>query len=528
MQQFSRLANGLSSPAILIVVVWCALLICVATGPIDYPGQPSSAVLMLVGVGVSLFILGYGGGAWCFGNWFKSQARVPAPSLRNLNSVVIATSLFGVGGIALMALDRLVLSGVSNSGYAELLRCAPGLVDFIEIRRTPLLYVGYLTFSFGFASLALFLLKGEEIRRWAAIAAQISIVSPVGYALLYSGRMPILFILVLIVSVVLVRITQGRSLLPRGHHLLLKTAIVILLFAIYSSAIWSRRSNFCVQMSGVIQELEQRKIKRNEKRADVGHEPELKTQDAARDEPRPPASMPATEVSKMIAEASKMASETAAPPTAPQAASADALLHMMQQSWNVKPRSYVLSAMNSGYLPPNSAMIVLSTYFYLTHGVRAVDMTWHAREQFSPNWGVYEIGILSPILRVFHPQDQRLADMEAQLTSAEIHGFFPTVWAAAYIDFGIAGAVIYILTWGFMAGWSAAGARRSSLATPPLLLVFILASILLSPVQGPLGVANSALVLFSMIITGAAIDLMRLRGQSRPTSRELQLGRSVS
>jgi hypothetical protein len=37
-------------------------------------------------------------------------------------------------------------------------------------------------------------------------------------------------------------------------------------------------------------------------------------------------------------------------------------------------------------------------------------------------------------------------------------------------------------------------------------LVFILASIFLSPVQGPLGVANSALVLFSMIVTGAAID----------------------
>ena len=32
------------------------------------------------------------------------------------------------------------------------------------MRRTPLLDIGYLTFSFGFASLALFLLKGEEIK----------------------------------------------------------------------------------------------------------------------------------------------------------------------------------------------------------------------------------------------------------------------------------------------------------------------------------------------------------------------------
>ena len=64
--------------------------------------------------------------------------------------------------------------------------------------------------------------------------------------------------------------------------------------------------------------------------------------------------------------------------------------------------------------------------------------------------------------------------------------------------------------------------------TPPLLLVFILASIFLSPVQGPLGIANSALVLFSMIVTGAAIDLMRMRDDSRQASRRIELGRSVS
>jgi hypothetical protein len=67
-----------------------------------------------------------------------------------------------------------------------------------------------------------------------------------------------------------------------------------------------------------------------------------------------------------------------------------------------------------------------------------------------------------------------------------------------------------------------------ALVTPSLLLVFILASIVLSPVQGSLGVANSVLVLFSMIVTGATIDLMRMRDYSRHASRQLKLGRSVS
>jgi len=101
--------------------------------------------------------------------------------------------------------------------------------------------------------------------------------------------------------------------------------------------------------------------------------------------------------------------------------------------------------------------------------------------------------------------------LSAQLKSAEVYGFFPTVWASAYIDFGAAGAVIYILIWGFAAGWAAFGARHSRFATPALLLTFILASVLLSPVQGPLGIANSALVLASMVIVGMAVDLTSRR-----------------
>lgn len=512
MQQFSRLASSFSSPAILIVVIWCLVLACVAIGPIDYPGQPSSTVLLIVAAGLSLFILGHGAGAWCFGRWFASQAIVSGPPLRSLNSVAIATSLIGMSGIGLMALDRLVLSGVSNSGYAELLRCAPDLVDFIEMRRTPLLYIGYLTFSFGFASPALFLLKGEEITGWAAIAAQLSIVSPIGYALLYSGRMPILFIIVLIIAGVLVRIGQGRRPLPHGHHLFIKMLLVVLLFGIYSSAIWSSRQKFCVQVSGLVQEMQQ-KMKERDSQV-MASRAQRQSQDRR---PRSADMISAADLSRMV-DATKVS---------PYTPSADArgLLAMMEESWGVRPRSYVISAIDSGRVSLNAAKTLLSTYFYLTHGVRIMDTMWRARELFSPHWGVYEIGILSPILRVFFPQSQALVDMGMQLKLAEIHGFFPTVWGAAYIDFGTAGWVVYILVWGFVAGWCASGARRSALTTPPLVLVFILASIFLSPIQGPLGVANSVLVLFSMIVTGAAIDIVRMRDNSRQTS--IELGPSV-
>jgi hypothetical protein len=543
MQRFPKITRGLSSPAILIAAVWCAALISVAVGPIDYPQQPSAVVLVLVAAGVSLFVFADRAGAWLFRFRLQNRTSLPVPPVRILNMVAATSAIFGLTGIALIALDRVMLSGISNGGYAELLRCAPDLVDFVEIKRTPLLYLGYLFFSFGSASLVLFFLKGEEISGWAAVLAQLSILSPIGYALLYSGRMPILLVIVLIVAAVLVRIGQGRRPLPPGRHLLIKMIAVFLLFVAYSSAMWSSRQNFCTQMTGLIRELQERMQARDlerapppTKQAELDRWSPNSRPDQKIDRNQPPAgvrqesgplrppwsddSISGTDLSKMLDV------KKASPGAGPQEYSPDAsaLLATMQEAWHVRPREYVLSAIESGRLSPKTAMSLLSTYFYLTHGVRVLDQTWHARAQLVPLWGVYEVGVLSPILRVFFPANQVLSSMNTQLRSAEIYGFFPTVWAAAYIDFGDAGAVIYILIWGFVAGWSAFGARHSALATPAMLLTFVLASILLSPIQGPLGIANSAMVLISMAITGIAIDFESLRAGSRQPRREAESG----
>jgi hypothetical protein len=571
MQPFIKIARSLSSPVILIVAVWCAALLVVAVGPIDYPLQPSVAVLALVVAGVSLFIVGYLAGVWSFRGWLRQRRELPAAPARLLNIVAATTSLVGIAGIGMIAFDRMILSGVSNGGYAELLRCAPVLVDFIEIKRTPLLYAGYLTFSFGFASLVLFLLKGEEIRGWPAILAQLSIVSPVGYALLYSGRMPILFAIILIVGTGLVRVAQGRAVLPRGHHLLVKLIAVLVLFGVYTNAMWSSRRNFCVQMSGLIQEmlikgkeqetervraLQTRETELKQKLAAVSPSVEQEQKPAAGGQPGQPDQTPAaagkpvesgngvvrdaelekatqavqqqlTGVQRQLAGAqqdlaqprsadaisatnlSKMIDENKTSGIREQPGSADVggLLATMQEAWQARPRPYVISAIESGRISAGAARDLLSTYFYLTHGVRVLDIAWRARAQFSPQWGVYEIGIFSPILRVFFPESEILTKMSLELKSAEVYGFFPTAWAAAYIDFGAAGAMIYILIWGFAAGWSHFGARHTALATPAMLLTFFLASVFFSPIQGPLGIANSAMVLLSMAIVGLAIDL---------------------
>jgi hypothetical protein len=515
MQQLIKITRGLSSPAILLAIVWCVTLIGVAVGPIDYPLQPSVPVLVLVAVGVSLFIVGQGVGAWCFHVWLRFRPNLYVPPVSTLDIAVTTTALLGVAGIVLMAFDRVLLSGVSNSGYAELLRCAPTLIDIIEIKRTPLLYAGYLTFSFGFASLVLFLLKGEEVRGWAAMLAQLSFVCPVGYSLLYSGRMPILLAIVLTIGAVLVRIGQGRRPLPHGHHLLIKAIAVLVLFGFYTNAMWSSRRDFCTQMGGLVRELG---VKGREQEAERSRALRRTEAEQKADAERQPAAAPKSADAITAADLSRMIDASRALPGREgrhYSPDVSALMLMMRESWHTSPRAYVLSAIESGWLSPGTASKLLNSFFYLTHGIFILDRTWRARAELSPNWGIYEIGVLSPIFRVFFPQNPQLHSMGTELKAAEIIGFFPTVWAAAYIDFGAAGSVIYILIWGFAAGWAAFGTRHSGLVTPPLLLTFILASILLSPIQGPLGIANSALVLVSMAILGLAVDFGSLNSRQR-------------
>lgn len=553
MRFINQLALRFASPAFAIVFVWIATLILVAFGPIDYPSQPSLSAVLLIAACLLLFLSAYQLGVLCFGRWLRGQTVLAKRTAVVLNTAVAVSALAGLMGIGLIALDRTVLSGVSNVSYSAILRCAPDLVEYVEIKRSFLIYLGYLTFSFGFASLALFLLRGEEIRGWSAYLAQLSILSPVGYALLYSGRMPILFMIALIFALMLVRVAQGRSPLPAGHYLLLKATVLVVLFAVYTNAMWAVRRDFCLQMGGLIHEL-QLKFKEEEaislanelqrlrdeharlknelreaingnginpaeitaRNQQINRIEALMKQIATGRKLTSPDAISATNLSRMIAEA-----KAAHPTGAKLAGSLNELEEVIQEAWRVRLRDYVVSAVRSGRLSIDAAMGLLSNYFYLTHGVRIMDLIWQARSEFSPMLGVYEIGVLSPILRVFFPQSEILSSMNSQLRAAEVYGFFPSAWGAAFIDFGIAGAILYILIWGGMAGLAYFGTQHSDFMTPPLVLSFSLASIFLSPLQGPLGVANSALVLVSIIVLGLSVDwsTFRLRAKNSNCSR---------
>ena len=238
----------LYSPAILIIVVWCTALILVAIGPVDYHGQPSLAVLTIVASGLALFNLAY----WAGELWFRLLTRrrtnlsAPGParpqfcrrgrfSCRHRRD-----RAYRVRSHRLEQCQQHPICGTSAL-CADLVNAIRNPADTPALSRVPY------HFSFGFAfARALFLLKGEQIRGWIAVLAQLSILSPIGYAVIYSGRTSVLLIIGMFFSVMIVRLAQGHSALPQGHHLFIKLSALVVVFAIYSSANWSTRREYCV------------------------------------------------------------------------------------------------------------------------------------------------------------------------------------------------------------------------------------------------------------------------------------------
>jgi len=491
------LMRFVANPWVLLFGLWLCLLVVLSVGPIEYPGAPSLMTLAVIGTGGLLFLAGHFGGVKLAEVFPRTSHPVNAPSNRVIEKAMVVTSILGIVGIACIAFDREVLSGVNNSAYASALRCAPEFVAFIEIRRTPLIYFGYLTFSFGYASMALYLLRAEDVRGWPSYLAQASIISPVGYAMLYSGRMPVLLLLTLIAGILAARVLQGRTLLPRGQYLAVKGILLVLAFAIYTNAMWSIRQDFCNKMGPAIVELREMIAKKAK---------------AAQESGGPARGMISADQFAAVLKNEMEEALVSAPKAGESPASH--FYTILRDSWGVSPRSYVSTAIDSG-TSPRKMIILLSNYFYLTHGVMTLDRIMTAPGPLGPLWGVYEIGVLSPFLRVVSPGGEFLQKMQDQLSAANIYGFFPTVWGAAIVDFGKVGAVIYILIWGGLGGWAYMLTRRTGWITPVLALAFVLASILFSPIQGPLGNANSALVLASMLATGVFVDLTSRFGRTR-------------
>lgn len=431
----------------LMVGVWAIYTALFFFGPIEFLKPPSAESWAEAAISILVFLVASGAG-----RFVPIAAHRRVPTDRRIGRVIVWMSIAGAVGIAALAIDKVLLSGLDYfSGitavrYQRDLEVASG----IEVARSPLLYFGYLTFSFSYCSVLLFFISAEAIGRTARLLGELSAISPIGYALLYGGRAPVLILILLITGAAIARKLAGRPLVPRVMHLRLQLSILLIGFYAYTSNTWeSRRSYSAVSQYSVF------------------------------------------------------------------------LDKVAKDSWKIAPKPWLSNAVDTGILSDASALNVVSNFMYLTHGMTAFDKMIGNIDEFEAYYGVYQIGVLSPIIRQVAPLSTLVDRMTWALQRTDAFGWFPTAWGAWLMDVGPIFRWPAIALWGFVSGHNWRRVRLGGNPADQLMLSFWVGSILISPINAPFGMANSALIYLSLVLAATMLrgtGSARLRMQAAPQS----------
>ncbi len=178
----------------------------------------------------------------------------------------------------------------------------------------------------------------------------------------------------------------------------------------------------------------------------------------------------------------------------------NAFLALANQSWNLQPSAWFSSLVDVGYLSKSLAMNIISITMYLTNSVVSLDKIIINHASFSHYYGVYEVGILSPLLQVFSPNTDIIQIMNQELNNVGIFGFYVSAGGSLFLDFGLIGTLVSIFIWGFLSGICYRYIRDTNRIEPQLAFSFIFMSIVVSPINSPIGMSNSFLILCSLLV----------------------------
>ncbi len=270
--------------------------------------------------------------------------------------------------------------------------------------------------------------NAAEIKPSVARFAQLSACSPIIYALLYGGRMPIFILLFLLLTCCFIRKFHGKTFFPREHALFMKLVILSICFAVYSNHVLVERRQNSNQQSY-----------------------------------------------------------------------SDFVNFVVDQSWGATPKQWMTTLVDDDVVSKDTAMTVMTNSMYLTHGVVSLSKIIDNHKKYTPYWGTYQVGILSPLLRVFYANNNVLSTMKENMVDTKIYGFYTTAWGAWFLDFGFVGAVLFIAAWGYLSGTVMKHARDPARLGSQLILAYCYTSIAVSIFNGPFGISNSFLIFASLV-----------------------------
>jgi hypothetical protein len=442
----AALASLARTPTGLLLLVWASVLVVYLFGPIHYVESPRLSTWLFVSGCLVAFIIG------------ASAATIPRPrglvvtprsthpiSGRRLDQVVRVAALVGLFGAACIVIDKAVLSGLDFSQGIAAARFER--VEAVEsgvaasLRRSPLLYVGYLTFTFSVAAFVIYLLKGDGLRRSTVWLAFMSLVGIFAYAYLYGGRTPLGLVVAMAIGAITVRTLSRQTPLPRGTTGRLLFVAFLLITGVYSEAILSDR----LATSGA--------------------------SDLATVETRIETSNNAT----------------------------------IAFDPSFRERSNVAEHESSGSTSTieQFAMRIVVNLHYITHEVPTLDRALAHNGSLGPFYGAYQFNLVPAFVARVVPAWNLDAVMIPQLQAASVYGYWPTAWGGMYLDFGIGGALVAVLLCGWVAGRIYSRALLDGDDRARVLMCYVVAGILATPLLPIFAISISLLILMSLVVTGA-------------------------
>ncbi len=168
-------------------------------------------------------------------------------------------------------------------------------------------------------------------------------------------------------------------------------------------------------------------------------------------------------------------------------------------NWRIEPKPWVGDAVERNVLSDATAMNMLSYSHYYVHSFISLDKIRLNQDRLSPNLGFFEIGLLSPLARVFSPGAEPVQRMTEELRVSDLLGYFVSAWGALFLDFGFAGTMLAIILWGAASSFFYRQVLRQPGVGSQLAMSGVIASILVSPMNSPVGMSNSLLILLAMV-----------------------------
>jgi hypothetical protein len=168
----------------------------------------------------------------------------------------------------------------------------------------------------------------------------------------------------------------------------------------------------------------------------------------------------------------------------------------------MRPSPWLDEAVRDGKLPAGQVMDWLSIGMYITHSPTTVQRMvdhWHDMSIYG---GLYQIGILSPLTDILAPSLKLSQKMRSELMTAGMYGWFPNAWGAWLGDAGLVFGTLCVFLWGALSGLAYRVVRTGASARTQLMLAFAYMTILISPLNGPFGMANSFLIFASFAAIG--------------------------